>query len=119
MHEREAVRALWRGHFEAWRLSGLTQREYCERHGLSDDDNTAHHQEKTYFVFNDIDLKRVQRSSALIGEHTSSTPFKFHLGTARRRPNCRAFHRPSCRLPWSSGCDAYKRHFVFRIPAAR
>jgi transposase len=35
LHEREAVRALWRGHFEAWRLSGLTQREYCERHGLS------------------------------------------------------------------------------------
>ena len=30
--------------------------------------------EKTYFVFNDIDLKRVQGSSALIGEHTSSTP---------------------------------------------
>jgi hypothetical protein len=25
----EAVRALWRGHFEAWRLSGLTQREYA------------------------------------------------------------------------------------------
>ena len=35
LHEREAVRALWRGHFEAWRLSGLTQREYCERHGVS------------------------------------------------------------------------------------
>src|SRR5215471_12650730 len=35
LHERDAVRALWRGHFEAWRLSGLTQREYCERHGLS------------------------------------------------------------------------------------
>ncbi len=31
--------------------------------------------EKTYFVFNDIDLKRVQGSSALIGAHTSSTPF--------------------------------------------
>jgi len=29
LHEREAVRALWRGHFEAWRLSGLTQREYA------------------------------------------------------------------------------------------
>jgi hypothetical protein len=35
LHEREAVKALRRGHFEAWRLSGLTQREYCERHGLS------------------------------------------------------------------------------------
>jgi hypothetical protein len=35
LHEREAVRALWREHFEAWRLSGLTQHEYCERHGLS------------------------------------------------------------------------------------
>lgn len=23
------------GHFEAWRLSELTQRDYCERHGLS------------------------------------------------------------------------------------
>ncbi len=45
---------------------------------------------KTYFVFNDIDLKRVEGSSALIGEHTSSTPFRFHLGAAQRRPNCRA-----------------------------
>lgn len=35
LHEREAVRALWHEHFEAWRLSGLTQREYCEQHGLS------------------------------------------------------------------------------------
>jgi hypothetical protein len=35
LYEREAVRALWHGHFEAWRLSGLTQREYCEQHGLS------------------------------------------------------------------------------------
>ena len=35
LHEREAVRALWCGHFEAWRPSGLTQREYCERRGLS------------------------------------------------------------------------------------
>src|SRR5713226_6494788 len=42
------------------------------------------------FVFNDIDLKRVEGSSALIGERTSSTPFEFHLGTAQRRPNCRA-----------------------------
>ncbi len=30
---------------------------------------------KTYFVFNHIDMKRVEGSSALIGEHTSSTPF--------------------------------------------
>lgn len=35
LHEREGVRALWHEHFEAWRLSGLTQREYCEQHGLS------------------------------------------------------------------------------------
>jgi hypothetical protein len=35
LYEREAVRALWHGHFEAWRLSGLTQRDYCEQHGLS------------------------------------------------------------------------------------
>jgi hypothetical protein len=34
LYEREAVRALWRERFEAWRLSGLAQREYCERHGL-------------------------------------------------------------------------------------
>lgn len=33
--ERETVRAFWRGHFELWRLSELTQREYCEEHGLS------------------------------------------------------------------------------------
>jgi len=33
--QREAVRAIWRGHFEVWRLSELTQREYCEEHGLS------------------------------------------------------------------------------------
>jgi hypothetical protein len=31
--------------------------------------------EKTYLVFNDIDLKRVEGSSALIGEHISPTPF--------------------------------------------
>ena len=37
LHEREAVRALWRGHFEAWRLSELTQREYCERFVLGQD----------------------------------------------------------------------------------
>jgi transposase len=33
--ERGPTRAAWRCHFEVWRLSGLTQREYCERHGLS------------------------------------------------------------------------------------
>ena len=37
LHEREAVRALWRGVGTSGRggLSGLTPREYCERHGLS------------------------------------------------------------------------------------
>jgi transposase-like protein len=35
LSEREPVRAFWRSHFEVWQLSGLTQREYCERHGLS------------------------------------------------------------------------------------
>ena len=35
LEEREPRRAFWRGHFEVWRLSGLTQRDYCERHGLS------------------------------------------------------------------------------------
>jgi hypothetical protein len=29
------MRSFWRGHFEVWELSGLTQREHCERHGLS------------------------------------------------------------------------------------
>jgi transposase-like protein len=35
LSEREPVRAFWRSHFEVWELSGLTQQEYCERHGLS------------------------------------------------------------------------------------
>lgn len=35
LSEREPTRAYWRSHFEVWELSGLTQREYCERHGLS------------------------------------------------------------------------------------
>src|SRR5260370_26183579 len=40
-------------------------------------------------VFKDIDMKRAEESSALIGERTSSTPLNFALGTAQRRPNCR------------------------------
>ncbi|MBM3565341.1 MAG: transposase [Alphaproteobacteria bacterium] len=35
LDERETVRTFWRGHFEVWRLSGLTQRDYCQQHGLS------------------------------------------------------------------------------------
>jgi transposase len=35
LEERPRTRAFWRSHFEVWELSGLTQREYCERHGLS------------------------------------------------------------------------------------
>jgi hypothetical protein len=35
VEERPRARAFWRSHFEVWELSGLTQREYCERHGLS------------------------------------------------------------------------------------
>lgn len=35
LEERDGVRAFWRGHFEAWELSGLTQREYCSDHGIS------------------------------------------------------------------------------------
>jgi transposase len=35
LEERVPTRAFWRSHFEVWALSGLTQREYCERHGLS------------------------------------------------------------------------------------
>jgi transposase len=33
--ERDAIRAFWRGHSEAWKLSGLPQRAYCEQHGIS------------------------------------------------------------------------------------
>jgi hypothetical protein len=35
LEERAPTRAFWRSHFEVWALSGLTQREYCERHRLS------------------------------------------------------------------------------------
>ena len=35
LEEREPTRAFWRSHFEVWELSGLTQQEYCERHGLN------------------------------------------------------------------------------------
>jgi len=45
---------------------------------------------KDFLVFNDIDLKRVEGSSALIGEPHQPVPFEFHFGTAQRRPNCRA-----------------------------
>lgn len=31
----DQVLAYWRGHSEAWKLSGLTQKGYCERHGIS------------------------------------------------------------------------------------
>src|SRR5713101_1420458 len=41
-------------------------------------------------AFKDIDMRRAEESSALIGERTSSTPLNFALGTAQRRPNCRA-----------------------------
>lgn len=32
---REQVLGYWRGHSEAWKLSGLTQKEYCEQHHIS------------------------------------------------------------------------------------
>jgi len=32
---REQVLGYWRGHSEAWKLSGLTQKEYCEQHKIS------------------------------------------------------------------------------------
>ena len=32
---REQVLWYWRGHSEAWKLSGLTQKEYCEQHTIS------------------------------------------------------------------------------------
>jgi len=35
LEEREPVRAFWRSHFEVWAVSGLTQGDYCERHGLN------------------------------------------------------------------------------------
>jgi transposase-like protein len=33
--EREAVRIFWRSHFDVWELSGLTQHDYCVKHGLN------------------------------------------------------------------------------------
>jgi hypothetical protein len=32
---REQILAYWRGHSEAWKLSGLTQQEYCARHNIT------------------------------------------------------------------------------------
>lgn len=32
---REQVLEYWRGHSEAWKLSGLTQKAYCEQHNIS------------------------------------------------------------------------------------
>ena len=32
---REHILAFWRGHSEAWKLSRLTQREYCAQHNIS------------------------------------------------------------------------------------
>ena len=32
---REQILAYWRGHSQAWKLSGLTQQEYCTRHNIS------------------------------------------------------------------------------------
>lgn len=32
---REQILAYWRGHSEAWKLSGLTQKAYCEKHNIS------------------------------------------------------------------------------------
>ena len=32
---RQQIVAFWRGHSEAWKLSGLSQQEYCERHNIS------------------------------------------------------------------------------------
>jgi hypothetical protein len=31
----EQILAYWRGHSEAWKLSGLSQQAYCERHNIS------------------------------------------------------------------------------------
>jgi hypothetical protein len=41
--------------------------------------------EKTYFVFNDIDSKRVEGSLPSSTSTTAPPPVKFHLGTAQRR----------------------------------
>jgi transposase-like protein len=35
LEDRALTRAFWRSHCEVWRLSGQTQRDYCEQHGLS------------------------------------------------------------------------------------
>ena len=32
---REEILAYWRGHSQAWKLSGLTQQKYCARHNIS------------------------------------------------------------------------------------
>lgn len=32
---RDCILAYWRGHSEAWKLSGLTQREYCAQQGIA------------------------------------------------------------------------------------
>ena len=61
--------------------------------------STAHHLENTYSFFKDIDMKRAEESSALIGERTSSTPLNFALGTAQRRPNCRARIHAAVQIP--------------------
>ncbi len=34
MLDRDGNRELWKGHVRAWRESALTQRAYCELHGL-------------------------------------------------------------------------------------
>jgi len=61
------------------KIATRLKRDGAESHGFVGGLRTTPTQrttkEKTYFVFNDIDLKRVRGSSALIGEHTSSTPF--------------------------------------------
>lgn len=33
--KRDEIAGFWRGHSEAWKLSGLTQREYCDQQGIS------------------------------------------------------------------------------------
>ncbi len=34
MMDRDANREFWMGHVRAWRVSAITQRAYCEQHGL-------------------------------------------------------------------------------------
>src|SRR5216683_7135399 len=92
----------------ARRASGFVAR-------VADGDNTAHQLREYLFVFRDIDMKRVEGSSALIGERTSSTPLEFHLGTAQCRPNCRARIGDGRATIWHSFMSIPNKFWLHRV----